>query len=248
MKKLNYSQKRQIILSAIAVISIIIVTAFCVSIIFMIYGESLFSSKKTQLKKAENYATMTEITPKEGVVFLGDSIFEMYDLKKYFKNKDNYINRGISSNKSADILARLQTNVIDITPKVIIIHVGTNDIGHNVSAEEYIINMGKIITELSTKLPDCKMMVDSIYPTITLNNYNSINLTKVRSNDDINNFNLRLKSLCNTKNIDYINTHDSLLKGDKLNKTYTIDGLHLSDAGYRIVSGIFQYAIEDALA
>ena len=56
MKKLNYSQKRQIILSAIAVISIIMVTIFCVMIIFMIYGESLFSAKKVQLKKAENYA------------------------------------------------------------------------------------------------------------------------------------------------------------------------------------------------
>ncbi len=248
MKKLNYSQKRQIILSAIAVISIIMVTIFCVMIIFMIYGESLFSAKKVQLKKAENYATLSESTPKEGVVFLGDSIFEMYDLKKYFKHKDDYINRGISSNESADVLARLQTNVVDVAPKVVIIHVGVNDIGHNVSAEDYIINMSKIITELTTKLPNCKIMVDSIYPTVTLNNFNSMNLTTVRSNDDINNFNLRLKSLCNTKNITYINTHDSLLKDDALNKTYSLDGLHLSDAGYRIVSGIFQYHIEDALA
>ena len=57
---------------------------------------------------------------------------------------------------------------------VVIIHVGVNDIGHNVSAEDYIINMSKIITELTTKLPNCKIMVDSIYPTVTLNNYHDL--------------------------------------------------------------------------
>ncbi len=96
--------------------------------------------------------------------------------------------------------------------------------------------MDKIINQLQTQLPNCTIIVDSIYPTVTLNSYNSKNLTKVRENSTINNTNIALKYLCKTKKVIYLDTHNSLLLDDKLNKTYTIDGLHLSDSGYNIVT------------
>lgn len=235
MKKLNYSQKRQIVLSAIAVITLIIVVLGCVLLIYYIYGQALFSAKSIQLKKAEEYAELTSSTQKNGVVFVGDSIFELYKLDKYYKGKD-YINRGISSNKSADVLARLQSNVIDLKPNMVIIHVGTNDIGHFVSDEDYLYNMSQIIDNIQTQLPECKILIDSIYPTRRLNNYNSINLTKTRDNKKIRNVNEKLKNLCVVKNVKYINTHNQLLNGEELHRDYTIDGLHLNDLGYKVAS------------
>lgn len=248
MKKpnLTYSQKRQIALSVIAVISLIITILGCVFLIYTIYGQALFSSQKVQSKKAENYANAAESTEKDGIVFVGDSIFELYQLDKYYKNKD-YINRGISSNKSADVLKRLQSNVIDIQPKMVIIHVGTNDLGHGVSAEDYISNMFAIISSIEQNLPNCKIFIDSIYPTITLHNYNSMNLTKYRKNDNINNFNDKLKNLCKTKNITFIDTHSCLLVGNELNREFTIDGLHLNDAGYKSVTREIMHHIEQAI-
>ena len=235
IKKLNYNQKRKIMFASIAIILLLFTILGCVSIIYILYGEALLTSQKTQLKKAEEYAAIASSTPQNGVVFVGDSIFELYDLKKWFKDKD-YINRGISSNKSEDVLNRLQTNVIDLKPSVVIIHVGTNDIGHNIPNEKYIANMDKIINQLQTQLPNCTIIVDSIYPTVTLNSYNSKNVTKVRENSTINNTNIALKYIKKKKKVIYLDTHNSLLLDDKLNKTYTIDGLHLSDSGYNIVT------------
>lgn len=245
-QKLSYEKKRKITLISIAIVSVTLVILLGVCGIFIIYNEALMSSKKIQLKKAEAYATIADSTEKGGVVFVGDSIIEMYDLDKYYKDK-NYINRGISSNESEDILNRLQTNVIDIAPKVIILHIGANDIGHKVSKEKFRANVEKIIIQIQQQLPECKLFIDSIYPTLTLNNYNSRNLTKNRSNAAISNFNDSLLSLCNTYNVPYINTHNQLLMDGKLRRNYTLDGLHISDAGYKRVTATIEEAIKPAL-
>lgn len=239
-KKITYDTKRQIILSAIAVVCIVVTTLTCLATIFIVYGESLLSSKSVQLKKAEKYSEQVATTKKSGVVFLGDSIFEMYDLDKRFKDK-GYINRGISSNESADILARLQTNVIDIEPSVIILHVGVNDIGHGVKSETYLTNMDKIISQITTSLPDCNLFVDSIYPTTKLNSFNSHNLTKKRDNATISNLNSKLNNICdryagNCKVKFLSSTYNALVSDNQLSKTYTIDGLHLSNVGYAVVT------------
>lgn len=246
IKKLSYNQKRKIMLACIAIVLLLITILACATLIYLLYGEALFSSPKVQLKKAENYAAIVNDTPKEGIVFVGDSIIELYDLKKHYKDP-LYINRGISSNKSADVLNRLQTNVIDLNPKIIVLHVGTNDIGHKIPYNDYISNMDKIIKELKGKLPNCKIIVDSIFPTVTLDNYNSKNLTKVRDNYTILNFNQGLINLCITNNVTYLDIHHHLLKGEKLNKTYTIDGLHLSESGYNVVTREISYCISNLL-
>lgn len=233
-------------LSTIAIVLLLITILFCLALIYLLYGEALFSSHKVQLKKAENYAAIANETPKEGIVFVGDSIIELYDLQKHYKDP-LYINRGISSNKSEDVLNRLQTNVIDLNPKIILLHVGTNDIGHNIPYNDYISNMDKIIKELKAKLPNCKIVVNSIFPTVTLNNYNSKNLTKVRDNYTILNFNKGLINLCGTNNITYLDIHHHLLKDDELNKTYTIDGLHLSESGYNVVTREISYCINNLI-
>ena len=246
IKNLNYCQKRKIVMATCATLLLLITIIGCTLLIFLLYGEALFSSKSTQLKKAEEYAAIANQTKKEGVVFVGDSIMELYNLPKYFKDKD-YINRGISGNKSQDVLNRLQTNVIDLKPKTVLVHVGTNDIGHAIPEETYLANMDKIIEMLQTNLPDCNIIVNSIFPTVTLDNYNSKNLTKKRDNFTIMDINSKLRHLCNTKKVIYLDIHKSLLLNDKLNKTYTLDGLHLSDVGYKLVTREIYYCFENFL-
>lgn len=246
LKDLSYDKKRKLVLAIVATILSIITILGCVLLVSLSFGESLHATSSVQQKKADSYAEAASSTPKEGVVFVGDSIFEMFNLDKFFKDK-GYINRGIAGNKSEDVLKRLQTNVIDLNPKVVILHVGVNDIGHDIPTNEYIKNMYKIINELKTKLNDTTIFVDSIYPTITLNNFNSKNLTKKRDNVTINNVNDKLKNLCNTLNVEFINTHNGLLWGDKLRQDYTIDGLHLSSFGYSKVSQLINPHIISAL-
>lgn len=176
-----------------------------------------------------------ESTPKGGVVFLGDSIIEMYSLGDFFEDK-NYINRGISSNETAQVLDRLKTNVIDIAPSVVLIHVGANDIGHNVPKQTYLSNMDKIIKTLKSNLPNAKILVDCIYPTVTLGNIQSKMLTKDRKNATIIDINKNLRNVCAVNSVEFIDSFNLLLENDALNPKYTIDGLHLNSKGYRVVS------------
>jgi len=64
------------------------------------------------------------------VVFMGDSITQMWNLKKSFPGKP-YINRGISGQTSTQMLLRFRQDVINLKPSVVVILAGTNDIAEN---------------------------------------------------------------------------------------------------------------------
>src|SRR5262249_25435037 len=64
------------------------------------------------------------------VVFLGDSITDVWKLTEYFPNKP-YINRGISGQTTPQMLIRFRPDVIALKPKVVMILAGTNDIAGN---------------------------------------------------------------------------------------------------------------------
>ena len=116
------------------------------------------------------------ITLKNGetLLFLGDSItdcgrhqngisnlgtgypnlFSAFFRVRYPEVLINFINKGTGGNKTPDILARLQTDVLDLHPDVVTLLIGINDVwrfyenpgsGFGVSAEDYRENLKKII-------------------------------------------------------------------------------------------------------
>src|SRR4051795_6256291 len=68
------------------------------------------------------------------VVFLGDSITDVWDLQKYFPGKP-YVNRGISAQTTPNMLVRFRQDVVNLKPKAVIILAGTNDIAGNTGPE-----------------------------------------------------------------------------------------------------------------
>src|SRR5271167_1097944 len=64
------------------------------------------------------------------VVFMGDSITDIWKLEKSFPGKP-YVNRGIGGQTTPQMLIRFRPDVIDLQPKVVVILAGTNDIGGN---------------------------------------------------------------------------------------------------------------------
>ena len=233
---MTYKARKNLQYITFGMLAVLLVLIISTAMIFMTYNLALMTSENAQAKKAEKYASQIDTTEKGSVCFLGDSITEMYDLEKHFKNK-NYVNRGISSNETQDILDRLDSNVIAIEPSVVVLLVGVNDLGHGVDNNTIISNYDKILYELTTKLESAKILVQSIYPTRTLSNFNSINLTKNRKNQDIINLNIEINKLAEKYNLTYVDTHSVLVDSEgMLNANYTLDGLHLNDDGYRKVS------------
>jgi lysophospholipase L1-like esterase len=78
--------------------------------------------------RAEDLQLGAKDTPR--VVFIGDSITELWKLETSFPGKP-YVNRGIGGQTSSQILLRFRQDAIDLHPSVVLILAGTNDIAGN---------------------------------------------------------------------------------------------------------------------
>jgi lysophospholipase L1-like esterase len=65
------------------------------------------------------------------VVFMGDSITDVWPLRAEFFPGKPYLDRGISGQTTPQMLVRFRPDVIELRPKVVVILAGTNDIAGN---------------------------------------------------------------------------------------------------------------------
>ena len=183
---------------------------------------------------------------KENIVFYGDSITDYYDLEKYYDDIP-VINSGISGNITDDLIEDIDERVIRYNPSRVIILIGTNDIVLTDDSNEKIVN--KII-KICDKIHDLrkytKIYVQSIYPVNRNEEDSKINLdmVKTRNNDRIEKINKLLKEKVMKKNYNYIDMYTELKDEDgNLNVDYTVDGLHISDEGYEVITKKINEAI-----
>jgi lysophospholipase L1-like esterase len=168
-------------------------------------------------------------TPKNCIVWLGDSITDGGEWSELFPNY-NTMNRGISSDNTFGILNRLH-EVIRRKPKKVFILIGINDISKNIPDEVILRNYRNIVDSLQLQTPVTKIYVQSILPT---NNKYTQFKNHQNKTEHILYINQALKKLCEERNIQYVNLYDAFLDTEqKLNPLYTNDGLHLTGEGYR---------------
>lgn len=187
--------------------------------------------------KIETEVIEKTIAP-ENVVFLGDSITNYYELEKYYDDTTNLVNSGINSNTTTDILNDMKKRVYQYNPSKVFILIGTNDIKHNVSKEEIINNIKKIINEIKENRPYCKIYIESIYP-INNTDDSKINHVKVasRTNETIKDVNAEIKKLAEELDIIYIDLYKTLAdENGNLKLDYTVEGLHISEEGYKVIT------------
>ena len=100
------------------------------------------------------------------VVFLGNSITEGWVNQDadFFKN-NNYIGRGISGQTSVQTLLRFRQDVLSLKPKVVVIHIGTNDVAENTGPYDPDYTFGNIqsMTELA-KVNGVKVILAAVLP------------------------------------------------------------------------------------
>ena len=61
------------------------------------------------------------------------------------------INTGVSGDTTGDALARLETDVLQHNPRVVIITLGANDFFHGMAKEETLKNMGTILSRIQAR-------------------------------------------------------------------------------------------------
>jgi len=186
--------------------------------------------------RKEHFETLPN-TPKE-IIFLGNSITDGAEWFELFDANPRIRNRGIGGDDTDGVLERLN-EVTSSQPAQIFIMIGTNDLAYGKSIDHIAGNHKKIIEQIRKDSPRTEIYMQSILPV-----EDAIHTT--RPNASMLELNRRLKAYCDEAGVTYIDLVPvfSDEKG-KLNKKYSIDGLHLNGAGYLKWAEVIKKYIED---
>lgn len=178
---------------------------------------------------AEENKTLTEVD----VAFIGDSLTDGYDLAAYYPGM-SVINRGIGGDTTHGVYDRLEVSVIEPAPKVIVMMIGTNNLGDMFTDYE------DIILKIKKSLPDTHLVLLSIPP--SSDNY-------AERNGQIAINNVKIKSLAEKHDCTYVDVFTPLLdfESDQLRAEYTTDGIHFTPLGYSVITAEVKPVLEEIL-
>ena len=181
------------------------------------------------------------------VVFFGDSITDNWKIEQYFPGKP-YMNRGIGGQTTPQMLVRFRQDVIELSPKVVVMLAGTNDIAGNTGpmrSEDIEANLASM-TELA-RVHDIRVVLASVLP---VHNYTpkSQDFFAQRPPARILELNKWLAEYCARNSVTYLD-YFSALADEKglLKRELAEDGLHPNDAGYKVMVPLAEAAINKAL-
>ena len=190
----------------------------------------------------------------ERVVFLGDSITDLWDDPGYggfFPGKP-YINRGISSQTTPQMLLRFRGDVIALKPRVVVILAGTNDIAGVTgpttldAIEDNLASMAEL-----AHAHGIRVVFASLLPT---NDHardkdgKPIIHSKNRPPDQIRALNERIKGYAAKNGHAYLDYYSAVVDEDgSLRRELTNDGIHANEKGYAIMAPLAERAIAEAM-
>ncbi|ERJ12342.1 SGNH/GDSL hydrolase family protein [Haloplasma contractile] len=167
-------------------------------------------------------------------VFIGDSLIEQF--KELNKLKYSY-NQGVGGDRTLDVIARLD-DLYKINPERVFLLIGINDIllNHSNHGRNPKIDIERtyksIVKNLTLNLNDnTEIFILSILP--VCEGYFIANTIVDELNDTIDHMNQYIKMLSTENEMIYVDLNADLKKENRLDKVYSIDGIHLSKVGYK---------------
>jgi lysophospholipase L1-like esterase len=222
-----------------------------------VYFRALLEQREQQLRqpdrdnlsryREDNALVDPPVAGEERVVFLGDSITDGWELNQYFVNKP-YINRGISGQITGQMLGRLQADVLNLKPRVMVLLGGTNDLARGIDLAT-IQNNIQMIADLAAAHGVAPILA-SILP---VSDYHAdkdprFRRTPDRRPADIQELNAWMRGFANNRGYGYLDyfavtADDSGMLAAEL----ADDGLHPNAEGYKAMTLPAQAAIAEAL-
>ena len=169
-------------------------------------------------------------------VFMGDSITDGWAKKSPdFFYSNNFVGRGISGQTTTQMLVRFRRDVLDLSPKYVVILAGTNDIARNnglISLENILGNI-QSMCELA-KAHKIKPVLCSVLPADRYRWRKDL-----KPAGDIVKLNELIKAYAKSARIPYVDYH-SVLKNENngLPEKYAADGVHPNIGCYKIMEKI----------
>ena len=181
------------------------------------------------------------------VVFLGDSITDRWNLAASFPGKP-YVNRGIGSQVTAQMLLRFHQDVVALNPSAVLILAGINDVQGFLQEEspEQIEANWEAMADIADA-HHIRVIFGSILP---VNDYSPAarDVVQERKPAELVALNAWLQAFCARRGYVYADYHAAMVDGRGLMKAaYTQDGVHPLANGYAVMAPIAQRAIDRAL-
>ena len=185
-------------------------------------------------------------TERGRVVFMGNSITEGWApfFAKLFPGRP-YVGRGISGQTTAQMLLRFRQDVVTLQPAVVVILAGTNDIAGNTGPatleeiRDNIASMADLARANGVHVVLCSVLPVYDYPW----------KPGLEPAPKIMTLNSWLKAYADAHDAVYVDLHTAMRDNrNGLKSDYTYDGVHLSEAGYRMMSTLVEQGIAAALS
>ena len=175
---------------------------------------------------------------KNQIVLIGDCLIENLDIGKHYNGLSIY-NNGISGDTTELLISTLYKRAIKYKPKKLFISIGSNDMGFEKSSVKDIYdNIITIVEEVKKRSKDTEIHIVSVIPVNpAIMDYINREYVDSRDNHEISMLNYYLKNYVRKNKLKYVDI-TKYLKNDfeQLNLDYTLDGFHLNEIGYNVVS------------
>ena len=188
-------------------------------------NEDKSSRWEESIKKFE---AMDKLSPpeKSGVLFIGSSSIRNWNLEKYFPKQD-YINRGFGGSEIVDSTYFAKRIITPYAPRVIVLYAGDNDIARGKSPEQVVADFREFVKVVQTELPSSRIVFIAIKPSIS----------RWKLVDKMRVANTKIKAITeNQSRLSFVDIDKPIIGKDGMprRELFAKDGLHLSDAGYKL--------------
>ncbi|WP_243124416.1 GDSL-type esterase/lipase family protein [Clostridium sp. AWRP] len=202
--------------------------------------------QRQKRNKLKSYKILNQSVKKGQILFVGSSLMEFFPINEMQQTleKDCIIyNRGIAGFVTTELLASMNECIFELEPSKIFINIGTNDMNTpDYKKESLIENYDKILTQISEKLPNCKVYLMAYYPLNAKADFPGLDEEfkksrfKTRTNTVIVEANKDVEKLAKKHNYKFINVNDGLMDEEgNLKEEFSIEGIHMWPNAYSVI-------------
>ncbi|WP_414049921.1 SGNH/GDSL hydrolase family protein [Macrococcus animalis] len=188
-----------------------------------------------------------------GIVFIGDSITDYWDLEGYFKLENNkrIINRGIGNDRTQWVRDRFEADALQLKPDWIVLSIGINntkELDEDQSTENQAKIKHRILADIEAMIVMAKERdIKIAVTTLTSTNRPHLEGFVVRS-QLVQHINTAIEALCKQHDAIFINYYTKMTETkdgiDYLRAELSVDGLHPHVLGYDIMAEVIESTLE----
>lgn len=223
------------------------------TLILLIATISIFISAAAQTVDAvrwsgmARYAADNSAGSRPDYVFMGNSITDFWPGKspEFFSAK-NYIGRGISGQTTAQMLLRFVPDVIERSPKGVLILAGVNDIAENAGEYSEDFTFGNIrAMAMLARSAGIVPVLTTVLPCSTFYWRPDVK----DASEKIQSLNSRIKAYAVEQGLYCIDWYPALVGTDarSINPQYSDDGIHPNATGYKIMEAVALPTLQQAI-